>query len=134
MRGLHLTADLHGCRGDPGLLTDAERLAALCRTQVERVGLTAVGEQWVRFPQLGGPSAAGRGGVTGVLLLAESHLAVHTWPELDAVTLDVYVCNHGRDNADRAQALLRAVVDAFRPARSVEHRLERGVRDRPDVL
>ena len=46
-------------------------------------------DRWVTFPGLGGQ----RGGVTGVVLLAESHVAIHTWPELGNVTLDIYVCN-----------------------------------------
>jgi spermidine synthase len=126
MQGLHLTADLHGCTADAGLLTDPERLARWCRDQVALAGLVAVGERWVRFPDTGGGASVGRGGVTGVVLLAESHLAVHTWPELAAVTLDVYVCNLGQDNSARAEQLMRAVVTGFRPARVVEHLLRRG--------
>jgi S-adenosylmethionine decarboxylase len=66
------------------------------------------------------------GGVTGVVLLAESHLAVHTWPELAAVTLDVYVCNFGRDNSARAEALLAALQGAFGASGVELHRLQRG--------
>jgi S-adenosylmethionine decarboxylase len=60
------------------------------------------------------------------VLLAESHLAVHTWPELGSATLDVYVCNLGADNSQRAHALLEALVAAFAPARTHHHRLLRG--------
>ena len=63
---------------------------------------------------------------TGVVLLAESHVAVHTWPELRAVTLDVYVCNVGRDNTTRANALLATLIDLFEPVRVERHALERG--------
>jgi S-adenosylmethionine/arginine decarboxylase-like enzyme len=61
-----------------------------------------------------------------VVLLAESHLAVHTWPELGAATLDVYVCNLGADNSARAERLLAVLVDAFAPASVERHALERG--------
>ena len=60
------------------------------------------------------------------MLLAESHVAVHTWPELGAATLDVYVCNFGADNSARAEALLAALVALFAPARSSGTRCERG--------
>jgi S-adenosylmethionine/arginine decarboxylase-like enzyme len=70
--------------------------------------------------------APGGGGVTGVVLLAESHLAVHTWPELDAVTLDVYVCNYGQDNSAKAEQLLHALTDAFKPRLQGINRLQRG--------
>jgi S-adenosylmethionine/arginine decarboxylase-like enzyme len=130
MQGLHLTADLYGCAAEPALLTDADRLGAWCRTLVADAGLVAVADRWHRFPAIDGahPLAAGpgRGGVTGVVLLAESHLAVHTWPERAAVTLDVYVCNLGQDNSARAEALMARAIAVFRPARVVEHRIRRG--------
>ena len=62
----------------------------------------------------------------GVVLLAESHVAVHTWPELGAATLDVYVCNFGADNSRRAEALLATLIDAFAPASVERHALRRG--------
>jgi len=65
-------------------------------------------------------------GVTGVVLLVESHLAVHTWPEIACVTLDVYVCNFGVDNSHRAHALLATLIDAFAPKHVERNVLERG--------
>ena len=118
MDGLHLTADLSGCTGAPALMVDPAALRALCIGAVAAAGLQPVGELFHRFPA--------PGGVTGVVLLAESHLAVHTWPELGSVTLDVYVCNLGADNSARAQALLDALLAAFAPARVERHALRRG--------
>ncbi|MGQ9724918.1 MAG: polyamine aminopropyltransferase [Tepidimonas sp.] len=127
MQGLHLTADLYDCRGADGLMTDAAVLAGLCRRHTTEVGLTLVDEKWYTFAPYNGQP----GGVTGMLLLAESHLAVHTWPERRAVTLDVYVCNFTTDNSDKANALLREIVAAFQPGRCELHRLERGREQRP---
>ena len=105
-------------------MTSAPRLAALCRALVERAGLTPVGECFHAFESAG---------VTGMVLLAESHLAVHTWPELGAVTLDVYVCNVSRDNSAQAEALLDGLAAAFAPKERKLKRLERGsVSDRSD--
>ncbi len=117
MQGLHLTADLHDCAAHPALLTDAGLLARTCLSLVEQAGLSAVAERFHAF--------AGAG-VTGMVLLAESHLAVHTWPEFNAVTLDVYVCNYSRDNSTRALALLDALIATFEPRRQSLKRLERG--------
>ena len=122
MQGLHLTADLSGCRRGTPALTDADALRALCLAAVEAAGLQPVGERFHPFPAERGEPR----GVTGVLLLAESHLAVHTWPELDAVTLDVYVCHRRGDNSARAEAVVAALLAAFAPAHAVRHRLERG--------
>jgi S-adenosylmethionine decarboxylase len=124
MQGLHLTADCHDCGCEPQLLTDASRLRALARAQVEAAGLQAVAEQWHSFPAPG--AALPSGGVTGVVLLAESHLAIHTWPEMRGATLDVHVCNFGADNSAKAHALMEALLQALVPARVQRHALQRG--------
>lgn len=121
VQGLHLTADLRGVDAALPLMRDAPVLAVLCRRAVTDAGLTAVAELFHRFSPDDEQS-----GITGVVLLAESHLAIHTWPELGAVTLDVYVCNYGADNRGKAEALLRALVQAFRPSAVDEQRLCRG--------
>ena len=127
MQGLHLTADLRGCAATSGVMTAPSALRSTCLAAVAAAGLTPVGELFHRFvpaAQNGHDNAPS--GITGVVLLAESHLAVHTWPELGAVTLDVYVCNLGGDNSARAEALLATLVDAFAPASVERHALQRG--------
>jgi S-adenosylmethionine decarboxylase len=121
LQGLHLTADLQGVDAALAIMTDPVALGALCREAVAVAGLQGVAELMHRF----GP-ADGQGGITGVVLLAESHLAVHTWPELGAVTLDVYVCNYGGDNSDKARALLDALIRHFEPGEVGRQQLLRG--------
>ena len=122
MTGLHLTADLHGCPLAQPAMTDVQALRGLCLAAVAASGLTAVGELFHRFPlQDSQPQ-----GITGVVLLAESHVAVHTWPEKGAVTLDVYVCNFEADNSSRAEALLSALLRGFAPAQVIRQALQRG--------
>ena len=121
MHGLHLTADLRECARGVALMTDTDALRELCLRAVADAGLAAVGELFHRF---GTPSDR-QSGITGVVLLAESHLAVHTWPELGGVTIDAYVCNFGADNSQRAHQLVDALIDAFAPARVRRQRLQR---------
>ena len=118
MDGLHLTADLHRCASPQLAMTEPAALRDVCLAAVGAAGLSPVGELFHRFPP--------PGGITGVVLLAESHVAVHTWPEMNAVTLDVYVCNFGGDNSARAETLLAALIDAFAPRRTERHALRRG--------
>jgi S-adenosylmethionine decarboxylase proenzyme len=124
MRGLHLTADLRGCAPASALMTAPAALRSTCLAAVAAAGLSPVGELFHRFTP--SDDGASPGGITGVVLLAESHVAVHTWPELAAATLDVYVCNVGADNSRRAEALLATLIGAFAPQSLERHALERG--------
>ena len=122
MQGLHLTADLYQCQCDPAWLTDAGRLGPECVGAVRSAGLQPVGELFHTFDA----TPAGPGGVTATVLLAESHLCVHTWPERGSVTLDVYVCNFGGDNSAKAHALMESLVALFAPSWTERRSLERG--------
>ena len=121
MHGLHLIADLRDCAGDTPL-DDEAALRALCLDAIASAGLRAVGSLF--HPFVGDDGQAQ--GVTGVVLLVESHLAVHTWPELRSVTADVYVCNVGADNSARAEAVMARLVAAFGPREPLVQRVQRG--------
>ncbi len=117
MNGLHLIGDLTGCRCDPQLLLDGRLFEEKCVELVRASGLTIMD---VRFHQFEGS------GFTGTVVLAESHLAVHTWPERQGLTLDVYVCNYSADNSGKARALFDSIVAYFDPAEIARHEVERG--------
>jgi spermidine synthase/S-adenosylmethionine decarboxylase len=122
MNGLHLIADLHECQCPPGRLLDAPSLESFCVDACQRHGLTVVGRLFHAFQDKHGQAA----GVTGTVVLAESHLAVHTWPEIASVTLDVYVCNFSGDNSHQAQALFSEVITWFSPSRLEKKEVARG--------
>jgi S-adenosylmethionine decarboxylase len=80
--------DAHGC--DPERLRSRETLSALFDQIVRELDLRAVGSPvWHVFP--------GAGGVTGLLLLTESHLACHTFPERGFAAFDLYCCRPRRE-------------------------------------
>lgn len=122
MQGLHLTGDLLDCDCSAELLIALDPLSKLCREATIAAGLTIVDEKYHVFPEWQGQP----GGITGTVLLAESHLAVHTWPERRGVTLDVYVCNFTGDNSGKAEQLFETLMMAFRPGRRVVNRIQRG--------
>lgn len=121
MNGLHLIAELHACRCPQGLLESVAALRELCLAVCTVPGLTPVGQVFHQFGSETKPA-----GATGAVILAESHLAVHTWPELNAVTLDLYVCNFSQDNSVAARAACDRLIAAFAPQRVVRRELERG--------
>ncbi len=116
MKGLHLVANLYRCRGDARYLTDSALLRRFCIDTINRGGLTVVGDMFHQFEG---------GGVTGAVVLAESHLAIHTWPELHSVTLDVYVCNFSQDNGLKARAVMDAFMTLYAPEDYVSHDVPR---------
>jgi S-adenosylmethionine decarboxylase len=81
--GVEWLVDAHGCAPRP--LRSPDILAALFDRIVAELGLHPAGEaQWRVFP--------GEGGVTGLLLLSESHLACHTFPERGFAGFNLYCC------------------------------------------
>jgi len=61
------------------------------------------------------------GGVSGVAVLAESHISIHTWPERDYAALDVFMCGDARP-----EMALAVLDEAFEPARTDVDTLRRG--------
>lgn len=81
--GTEWLVDASGC--DAGALRDAELLAKLFDRIVEELNLKVTGHAlWKQFPP--------PGGVTGLVLLTESHLACHTYPEFGIATFNLYCC------------------------------------------
>ncbi|WP_395686781.1 adenosylmethionine decarboxylase [Caenimonas koreensis] len=122
MQGLHLTADLYQCHCEAAWLTDASRLGEWCVKAVEASGLQAVDQLFHTFPA----TPRGPGGVTATVLLAESHVCLHTWPEQRAVTVDVYVCNFGGDHSLKARTLMATMIERFQPEWTEQRSLDRG--------
>jgi S-adenosylmethionine decarboxylase len=81
--GTEWLVDASGCRAET--LRDVAVLRRLFERIISDLNLQVVGEQmWHAFPQ--------PGGVTGLALLTESHLACHTYPEFQTATINLYCC------------------------------------------
>ncbi|GAB3648780.1 S-adenosylmethionine decarboxylase family protein [Ramlibacter alkalitolerans] len=122
MKGLHLTADLYRCRCEPAWLTDAARLGDWCLAAIASVGLVPVQHMFHTFPRTGD----GPGRVSVTVLLAESHVCLHTWPQERSVTCDVFVCDVGGDLSAQARGLMTALVERFQPEWTEQRSLDRG--------
>ncbi|HEY7536281.1 MAG TPA: adenosylmethionine decarboxylase [Thermodesulfobacteriota bacterium] len=79
--GRHLLAEYLGC--DPKVLNDLERVKDCMLEAASYSGATVLGSSFHYFtPQ----------GVSGVIVIAESHLAIHTWPEYEYAAVDIFTC------------------------------------------
>lgn len=108
--GTHLLVDLWGASnlGDPDLIDKALRAAA------EKAGATILHSHFHHFSP--------NGGVSGVVVLAESHISIHTWPERDFAAVDIFMC--GACDPHLSVPVLKA---AFQPDRVVLGEQRRGL-------
>ncbi|MEK6249132.1 MAG: adenosylmethionine decarboxylase [Planctomycetales bacterium] len=100
--GDHLLADLSGIR--PSLLCDPERLLPTLRAALRDNHFHILQEVVHRFEQPGG-------GFTSVMLLSESHAALHTYPENEYLAVDIFSCGNAR-----SQPVLDALVELLQPS------------------
>ncbi len=109
--GAHLLADFYGVAEDT--LRNADTIASLLRKSAEVAGATVLFSHFHTF---------GVGlGITGVLLLAESHITIHTWPENGFAAADIFMCGHAEP--ERALEALRL---ALQPASCKVQNILRG--------
>lgn len=109
--GRHILADLHGI--DPARLRDCAAIDTMLREAALQAGARILHSHMHSF-------GSGQG-VTGVVLLAESHISIHTWPETGFAAIDIFMC--GNAEPERALAHLQA---GLHPQDSAVRVLERG--------
>ncbi len=79
--GKHVLIELNDCNKD--LINDIEYLRMTLSEVARQIGATVIKDTFYQFtPQ----------GVSGVVLIAESHISVHTWPEYNYAAVDVFTC------------------------------------------
>jgi len=107
MGGLHIISEFFGCKNSD-MLKNKEEMEKKLSDIVSENGLTVVGTYFHQF---------GEGnGVTGVVVLAESHVSIHTWPERENfVNIDVFVCNVTQDNTGKAKAVYEKMKEMLNP-------------------
>lgn len=115
--GIHLLGNLLDCDQQQLAHYRQSELQQLISDLLRETALQELGSYYYQF--------GGGGGVTGVSVLAESHIAIHTWPELNYVTLDIYVCNYQACNTPKVGYIFDRLVQAFRPKNVVRNEVIR---------
>ena len=88
-------------------LTDMAACMRVVEDAVKDAGAKNLGVVKHVFPE--------NGGFTLVMCLAESHIALHTWPELNCLTLDVYLCNYTQNNTEKCESIFQEILSYFEP-------------------
>ncbi len=109
--GTHLLADFYGVDAAP--LTDAASLDALLRAGAEAAGARILHSHFHSFGEALG--------ITGVVLLAESHISIHTWPEYGFAAADIFMCGSAQP-----KLALDVIEHALKPASSIVQTIARG--------
>ncbi|SDF84390.1 S-adenosylmethionine decarboxylase [Sporolituus thermophilus DSM 23256] len=109
--GKHLTVDMYGCSFE--VLDDLEFVKSAMITAVKEANMTLLDFSSYKFePQ----------GLTALALLAESHMSIHTYPELGYAAVDVFTCgDHSRP--DKAVAVLKSFL---KPEKTKTTNIKRG--------
>lgn len=117
--GKHLLLELRDCNKD--VLDDIDFIRISMVTAAVAAGATVMGESFHKFsPQ----------GVSGVVVIAESHLTIHTWPEFNYAAVDVFTCGTSVKPEVAAQFLVEKLG-------SKDHSmvvLERGILEKEKVV
>lgn len=114
--GTHLLLELNEC--DSGLLDELGLIEAAMVDAAREAGASILGQSFHKFTPRG---------VTGIVAIAESHLAIHTWPEHGYAAVDIFTCGDSIDPW-RAYESLKTALEADRGS-AMEIR-----RGRPDLL
>jgi S-adenosylmethionine decarboxylase len=100
--GVHILVNLFGC--PTNVLEHKDVVAKLLNEVVSEAKLTKVNETHFQFKPVG---------VTSVILLAESHISIHTWPESGSAAVDIFCCS-GKESAETA---FKSLVAKFHPTK-----------------
>ncbi len=109
--GIHLLADFYGVEASKLLAPD--EIDALLRAGALAAGARILHSHFHSFGEAMG--------VTGVLLLAESHISIHTWPECGFAAADIFMCGSAQP-----QLALDVIEHALQPASRIVQTIARG--------
>ncbi len=89
---------------DAGILSDTFSCQRHLEGLITELELNKVGEVFHAFPG---------GGFTATICLTESHISIHTWPEYQLATFDVFLSNYSTDNSEKAREIYRRTLAYF---------------------
>ncbi len=112
--GLHIISEFTST--EQHLLASSQHFRQLLDTTITAHNLQKVGEVYHDFDG---------GGFTAVVCLTESHISIHTWPEFELATFDVFLSNYQHENDHKARAIYSAVIEFYGGAELQKNEIKR---------
>lgn len=114
-KGLHILAGLYECQ-ETEVLASKIKLEKTILKIIQKARFNALSSLFYKFPD---------GGITGLVLLSESHLAIHTWPEKAYASLDIFLCNYSSDNSYKVRKAFELFHAFLKPAKMKKREIRR---------
>ncbi len=112
LKNIQIIAEFYGC--DPELISRSDTVKKIINRAIRKSKLTKIRSHYHQFR----PS-----GVTGVVLLAESHITMHSWPEYNYIALDLFSCGDKK----KAVIAMKQLTKDFKPAKMKKRIVIRGL-------
>ncbi|MCD6478781.1 MAG: adenosylmethionine decarboxylase [Candidatus Diapherotrites archaeon] len=110
--GMHIIMELYGCPSE--LIAHVSNVKRIFDELIEEAEINRISEAYHQFRPYG---------VTGIVLLEESHISVHTWPEYGYVAMDIYTCGSNK----KAIKAAKIAEKLFMPEKILKKELIRGL-------
>lgn len=111
MENIQIIAEFYGCRED--LISNSNTVKRIINRAIKKSNLTKIRSHYHQFRPTG---------VTGIVLLAESHITMHSWPEYNYLAIDLFTCG----DKNKAMTAFKQLQKDFKPLKIKKKILMRG--------
>ncbi|MEM5812931.1 MAG: adenosylmethionine decarboxylase [Candidatus Aenigmatarchaeota archaeon] len=109
--GKHIVADLYGVKQE--LIAKKEKVMEVMESAARFAGMKKIKSYYKQFKPWG---------VTGIVLISESHISIHTWPEYNLVNLDIFSCGEKK----KVEKAFKFFLRRFKPKDYKKIEIDRG--------
>jgi S-adenosylmethionine decarboxylase len=114
--GTHILGDLRMCESNYLFSLNMEKVKKDALEIIAKNNFTVLGSYFHRFDNES---------FTGIIALSESHVSMHTWPEIGVVNIDVYTCNYQNDNTASTRKVFDEIAEIFKPGQIDRQEIKR---------
>lgn len=119
--GIHVISTFYKCKCPLNKLIIPSLAANEIEQSITNAQLNIVGSsQFISFNK----TEHDQYGYTALIALSESHVALHTYPELNKISIQISICHYTRDNTDKARNLFESLLNVFNPDKYIMQEIQ----------